>query len=322
MIDTDMSAKPGLFDLSDERGVLRTSIAMTLMVSALGIGFGLIAGSFSILFDGVYSLVDASMSLLSLLVVNLITSYAASKKLPRRLHERFSVGFWHLEPMVLGLNGTLLIGVAIYALFNAISSLLEGGRDLEFDWAIVYAVITLIVCAVTAVVETRANRGIDSDFVRLDVKGWVMSAGITGALLIAFCMGYGIQDTKWQWVSPYIDPSVLTLVCLLLIPLPVATVRQAMADIFLVTPADLKSHIEEVARAFVDKHGFVSHRAYVARVGRSKDIELYFIVPADAPARHIREWDALREEVGAAIGGEGPDRWLTIVFTGDPAWAD
>ncbi|MCF1503801.1 cation transporter [Afifella sp. H1R] len=322
MIDTDMSATPGLFDLSDERGVLRTSIAMTLMVSALGIGFGLIAGSFSILFDGVYSLVDASMSLLSLLVVNLITSYAASKKLPRRLHERFSVGFWHLEPMVLGLNGTLLIGVAIYALFNAISSLLEGGRDLEFDWAIVYAVITLIVCVVTAVVETRANRGIDSDFVRLDVKGWVMSAGITGALLIAFCMGYGIQDTKWQWVSPYIDPSVLTLVCLLLIPLPVATVRQAMADIFLVTPADLKSHIEEVARAFVDKHGFVSHRAYVARVGRSKDIELYFIVPPDAPARHIREWDALREEVGAAIGGEGPDRWLTIVFTGDPAWAD
>lgn len=91
-----------LFDLSDESGVLRTSIAVTLVIAGLGIGFGLISGSFSIMFDGIYAMVDASMSLLSLLVVNLITSFAASKGLSRKLRERFSVGFWHLEPMVWG----------------------------------------------------------------------------------------------------------------------------------------------------------------------------------------------------------------------------
>jgi predicted Co/Zn/Cd cation transporter (cation efflux family) len=60
----------------------------------------------------------------------------------------------------------------------------------------------------------------------------------------------------------------------------------------------------------------------VARVGRSREIELYFIVPADAPARTIGEWDALRDEIGEAVGSEGPDRWLTVVFTGDPEWAE
>ncbi|CCG07156.1 cation diffusion facilitator family transporter [Pararhodospirillum photometricum] len=317
-----MTAKPRFFDLSDERGVLRTSIAVTLVISSLGIGFGLISGSFSIVFDGVYSLVDASMSLLSLIVVNLITAHTVSKNLSRKVRERFSMGFWHLEPMVLGLNGTLLIGVAVYALVNALSSLLEGGRDLEFGWAVVYAVITLIACAAVAIVEVRANRKIGSEFVRLDVKAWVMSAGITAALLMAFCLGYAVQDTKWQWISPYIDPAVLAFVCLLIIPLPISTVRQALADMFLVTPADLKAHIDTVARAFVEKHGLDSYRAYVARVGRSKEIELYFIVPADAPARTIGEWDALRVEIGDAVGGEGPDRWLTIVFTGDPEWAE
>src|SRR5690606_18085920 len=152
-IGRDMTDKPGFFDLNDERGVLRTSIVVTLVISSLGIGFGLVSGSFSITFDGVYSLVDASMSLLSLIVVNLITSSAASSSLSRKLRERFSLGFWHLEPMVLGLNGTLLIGVAAYALVNAISSLLEGGRDLEFGWAIVYAAVTLIACATIAIVE-------------------------------------------------------------------------------------------------------------------------------------------------------------------------
>lgn len=317
-----MSGAARIFDLNDERGLLRISIAATLFISSLGIVFGLASGSFAIVFDGVYSLIDASMSLLSLLVVNLITSYARSQGLSRKLKDRFSMGFWHLEPMVLGFNGTLLIGIAVYAFINAVSSLLEGGRHLEFDWAIVYAVVTVIACATVATIEARANRRIGSDFVRLDVKGWTMSAGITAALLVAFCIGYAVQGTPWEWISPYIDPAVLALVCLLIIPLPVSTVRQALADIFLVTPPDLMQHVDAVAGAFVERHGFTSYRAYVARIGRCKNIELYFIVPPEAPARTIAAWDDLREEVGRAIGDEGPDRWLTVVFTGDPEWAD
>ena len=317
-----MSGAARIFDPNDERGLLRISIAATLFISSLGIVFGLASGSFAIVFDGVYSLIDASMSLLSLLVVNLITSYARSQGLSRKLKERFSMGFWHLEPMVLGFNGTLLIGIAVYAFINAVSSLLEGGRHLEFDWAIVYAVVTVVACVTVATIEARANRRIGSDFVRLDVKGWTMSAGITAALLVAFCIGYAVQGTTWEWISPYIDPAVLALVCLLIIPLPVSTIRQALADIFLVTPPDLMQHVDTVARAFVDKHGFASYRAYVARIGRCRSIELYFIVPPDAPARTIAAWDELREEVGKAIGDEGPDRWLTVVFTGDPEWAD
>lgn len=311
-----------IFELTDERGVLRTSIAVTLVISSLGIGFGLFSGSFSIVFDGVYSLIDASMSLLSLVAVNLIMSYATTKGLSRKLRERFSMGFWHLEPMVLGLNGTLLISAAVYAFVTAIGSLLEGGRDLEFGWAIVYAVITVIACASIAIVEARANHRINSEFVRLDIKGWIMSTGITGALLIAFLIGFAVQGTQWQWISPYIDPAVLAIVCLLIIPLPVSTVRQALADIFLVTPVDLKEHVDTVAQAFVEKHGFISYRAYVARVGRSREIELYFIAPADGPARTIAEWDALRDEIGDLVGDKSPDRWLTVVFTGDPEWAE
>lgn len=309
------------FDLKSEDGVLQVSIGVTLFVAAAGILFGLASGSFSIMFDGVYSLVDASMSFLALVVVRLITSYATSKQFSPKLRERFTMGFWHLEPMVLALNGILLVGVAVYALITSISSLLEGGRELEFSMAIIYAVLILIVCLVTALTEQRANRRIGSDFLRLDIKSWLMSAGITAALLIAFCLGYMVQGTGWEWISPYIDPAVLALVCLIIIPLPLSAIRQALADIFLFTPSDLKQHVDTVAQGFVEKHGFSFHRAYVAKVGRSREIELYFIVPPEMPAKTVTEWDALRDEVAGAIGPATPDRWLTVVFTGDPSWA-
>jgi predicted Co/Zn/Cd cation transporter (cation efflux family) len=315
-------ARKVLFDLGDERGVLRISIAVTVFVAAFGIIFGLLSRSFSIMFDGVYALVDASMSLLALVVVNLITSYATETRLSRRLRERFTFGFWHLEPMVLGLNGMLLIGVGCYAFINAVSSLLAGGHELRFGFAIIYAVVTFVACVAIAVVETRANRLIGSDFIKLDVRAWVMSGGITAALLIAFCLGYLVQGTPWAWISPYIDPAVLTLVCLVIIPLPVSSVQQALSEVLLVTPAAMMASVEEVAETIVKKYGFESYRAYVAKVGRARQIELYFIVPPGMPARRMEDWDAIRDEVGDAIGDDTPDRWLTVVFTGDPEWTE
>lgn len=316
-----MTERRPFLGMDNERGVLRTSIAATLVISVLGIGFGLASGSFSIVFDGVYSLFDASMSGLSLVVASLITRHATSNRLAPILRERFTMGFWHLEPMVLALDGMLLTGIAVYAFINATGSLLEGGRALEFDLAIVYAAITVVACAAMVLVEIHANRRIRSDFIALDIKGWIMSAGITAALLVAFCLGYAVEGTSWQWISPYIDPAVLAAISLVIAPLPISTVRQALSEMFLVTPADLKQHVDAVAQAAVREHGFSAYYAYVAKVGRSRVIELYFIVPPDMPARTIAAWDALRDEIGTAIGGEGPDRWLTIVFTGDPEWA-
>lgn len=305
-----------------EQGLLRISIIVTVGVAVFGIVFGILSGSFSITFDGVYALGDASMSLLALIVSKLIASYSGSGAATGRLKARFSTGFWHLEPIVLGLNGTLLIAVSVYALINAVISLLRGGHELKFGFAIIYAVVTLIACTAMAIYATRANRTLRSDFVALDAKAWMMSGGITAALLAAFSVGYALRGTPFAWIMPYVDPAVLAAVCLVIIPLPVSTVRQALADILLIAPRDLTEHVHQVATAVVQRYGFLSHRVYVAKVGRAKQVELYFIVPPGLPPQTIEYWDRLRDEIGTEIGDEGPDRWLTIAFTADPEWAE
>lgn len=311
-----------MFDLITERGVIRSSIICTIALSAFGIGFGLYSGSYSIMFDGIFNLIDTTMGLVTLLVVNLIASYSQTTKFSRKLKDRFSMGLWHLEPMVLLLNGTTLMSVALYALVNAIASLLSGGRELEFGPAVTYAVVTMIACSAIAIGMSRANRSIGSQFIQLDIKSWIMSAGISSALVIAFGLGLFVQGTEWEWISPYIDPTVLAIVCAIIIPIPVSTLRTALADFFLVTPVELKQHVDSVAEAVVSKYNFITHRSYVMRSGRSREIELYFIVPPDLPLRSIAEWDTLRDEISDALGGAGPDRWLVIMFTESLEWAE
>ena len=133
------------------------------------------------------------------------------------------------------------------------------------------------------------------------------------------------RKTGWTY-SPLapgvLDPAILAVVCLVVIPIPFGTVRRALADILLVTPAELKQHVDEVAEVIVARYGFLSYRSYVARVGRGRQIELYFIVPTGWPAKRLEEWDRIRDEISEAIGGDTADRWLTIVFTTDEEWAD
>ena len=299
---------------------MRISIAITLFVTVLGMVFGLLAASATILFDAAYELIDVAMTGLALLVARLIAVSTSGRTPNRRLQERFTMGFWHLEPLVLGVNGLLLIGAAFYGLLHSVDSVMNGGRLPAFDYAVAFAAITLVVELGAAAFLLSANRRIGSEFLALDAKSWLMSCGITVAYLIAFGFGTIAQGTRLAWVTPYIDPVALGLVCLAVLPIPFGTVRRAVSDILLVAPSDLKQHVDEVARASVQRYGFASHRACVARVGRGRQIELYFLVSSEWPAKALAEWDRIRDEISDAIGGDTPDRWLMIVFTTDPEW--
>lgn len=294
-----------------EQRVLRRSIVMTGVISALGILLGLLAGSLSIVFDGMFSLIDAAMSVLALLVARLVT---------RDGSPRFQYGYWHVEPMVLAFNGGVLMLLCAYAFVNAVGGILQGGRVLALDWAIGYAILVGIICFGMFFYERRANRHVGSDFLRLDTQSWLMSSLITSALLVAFAIAWSLQGTRFEPLAPYADPVVLAVLALFLIVVPVRTVRRALAEILLVTPEDLDSRVREVMDAVVARHGFTSYTSYVAKVGRARFIEIHIVVPVAWPLGGIERLDAVRSEIGTALGAESPDRWLTVAFTANPAW--
>lgn len=56
-------------DTAREQRILKFSIGVTIAVSVVGFSGGLLVGSQAILFDGVYSLVDVALTLVSLSVL-------------------------------------------------------------------------------------------------------------------------------------------------------------------------------------------------------------------------------------------------------------
>ena len=97
---------------------------MTVVVSLFGVVFGLLSGSLSIVFDGVFAAIDAAMSGLALFVSRLVSRESDNR--------RFQFGYWHIEPMVLAFNGGTLMLLCFYAFLNAVDSFLAGGRAARF----------------------------------------------------------------------------------------------------------------------------------------------------------------------------------------------
>jgi cation diffusion facilitator family transporter len=295
-----------------EQRMLRLSIGVTVVVSLFGVVFGLLSGSMSILFDGVFAAIDAAMSGLALFVSRLVSGDNANR--------RFQFGYWHIEPMVLAFNGGTLMLLCFYAFLNAIDSILGGGRQLDFDWAIIYAAIVCVTCFGMYAYEFRTNRRIGSDFVRLDAQSWLMSAAVTSALLLTFGIASSLHGTAFGYLTSYADPVVLALLTLALVFVPIRTVRKALQEMLLITPPELDAHVRGVMDRVIARHGFKTYTSYVAKVGRAQFIEIHIAVPAGMRLDNVAMVDAIRREIAEAIGEEGPQRWLTIDFTADPRW--
>ncbi|AOE85089.1 cation diffusion facilitator family transporter [Pseudomonas sp. TCU-HL1] len=294
-----------------EQRVLKVSILATALVACGGIAFGLWAGSQSIVFDGLFNAIDSCMALLSLMVSRLLV------KQPGR---RFQQGYWHFEPLVLALNGSVLVLLCVYALINSVSGLLRGGHALAFDSAILYALITLACSASMLAYQRRLNRRLQSELIQLDIQSWLISTVITAALLLAFGAGYLLQGTAWQWLGPYIDPAILALLSLVLIPSPLRTVIKAVKQVLRITPGELDREITELMAQMTRRYGFECFSHSVTQIGRGLFVEIQIVLPDAMDRWRVSELDAVRADIAAAIGREGPNRWLAIAFTRDRRW--
>ncbi len=295
-----------------EARLLSMSILATLLIAAIAVGFGLLSGSTAIVFDGFFSGVDAAITWLTLLVARLI---------PQAGSRRFQYGYWHLEPLVLGLKAGVLIALVAYAFLSSVAAILQGGYVPDFGLALAYAAIVALIClGMWWWMRGQAER-IDSGLVRLDVTAWLMSALITSALFLAFAAAALIEGTALAPLLPLVDPAILAVLSLLLLPMPLREARSAFLEIFEVVPPELDARLRAAIGRTLEAHGFSNFEIYLQKAGRALFVEISILVEAGF-AEPVAEVDALRRTLADAIGKatdvRGPDLWLTVTLTADP----
>ena len=306
-----MSADPSAARVGRaEARVLGASLLLTLLVAGGGIACGLLSGSMAIIFDGLFSGIDAAMTAVMLQVARLVR---------READMRHQFGYWHFEPLVLAMNSCVLMLLCTYAFVNAVMGLLAGGHVPELGLALLYSGLVSVGCISMYLYQRAANRELKSDLVSLDMQGWLMSGIISVALLASFGLAVLVRGTRFEGFAASADPLVLALLAPLLLIGPVRAARKAFREIFMITPPALDLHVRTALDDVAARKGFVDYESYSTKVGRAEFVELYILMPKDNPA-DVEDLDVLREEIERALGDSRHERWLTISFTADPRW--
>lgn len=294
-----------------EEQLLATSMATTIVFAVASIGFGLWLGSKSVTFDGFYDLIDAAMTAIALLTVRLIA---------RGDDRRFQYGYWHLEPMLALLNGLVLSFACIYAFLDGLNGLLAGGRYVQFGLGAVYAGVSSVLSFGMYVYVRRSARHLHSQMLDVDSRSWLMGGVLSAGLCLSFLIGQVLAASGAGWMAPYVDPMILVIVAVCLVPFPALTLWRASQDILMIAPTSLDQQVQELAAEVAARHGFSSYSSHVVRSGRQRFIEIGFVAPSGAMTTTFEELDAIRREIALAMGGLNPGYWLTVDFTADERW--
>ena len=129
-----------------------------------------------------------------------------------------------------------------------------------------------------------------------------------------------MRATAFAHLAPFVDPLVLLVAALGLLPFPIVTLWRAGQDILQIAPADLDEHVRQAAKAVAARHNFSDCTSHVARIGRQQFVQIGLVSASDSAMKSFQELDQIRQEISDALGRDGPGWWLTVDFTADKRW--
>lgn len=294
-------------------GLIMLSIIASAIWSAGAVVTGLALGSQTIIFDGLYSFVTLLLSLLSL---------GAARAIRRGPSERYPFGRQAFEPLANIVRAVGLGGLVLYAISTAVLDIAAGGNEVDYGWALVYAVVVAAGSGAVTLHLRRRQRSVKSGLLGAESSNWLMDTLTSVGIVIGFAVGLFLQRTGNAEAAAYTDPIIVILFSASALVIPLRMGVHAFRELVAASAPD--EIVEDVRRRITDlerQYRFAESFVRVGEVAEQLDVEVYFIVGDDTPARDVKAFDEIRHALERSLDELDYDRWLTVSFTADRTFA-
>lgn len=290
-----------------ERRALGVSAAASASVGVVAVVWGLSVQSQALLLDGVYALIGMGLSLLTLHAARLV----AAGPTPG-----YPFGREALAPLMVGVQGLVLLGTLLYASIDALLTIRAGGSDAAVGSALLYAVASLVLSVVLVVALGRGN---SSELVGAEVAQWKAGAVLSGVLAIGFALAVALTRLDAGAVVGYVDPLLVLAAAALLVATPVRMVRTSLRELLEASPdASVTGPIEATVAALGDELGLPEPALRIGKLGRKTYIELDYVV--EAGVWKVGDADLVRRALIERLSQPGRLLWVNVELHTDPDW--
>ena len=288
--------------------MLVLSTSMAALFALIGIVFGLLADSQVILLDGVYALIGVLLGGLSLRVARLVEGGPTP---------RYPFGREALAPLVVGVQGLVLVGSLGYAVLDAVAVMLRGGSETAFGPALIYAVGSA--AGAFAIWRTLVRAGRESELVAAEAAQWYAGVLLSVGMFFGFAGALLLEGTDLAAVVPYIDPGMVIVAAALIVPTPLRMLAQTYTELLEgAPPREIAEPVEAVILEVSHEYGLPDPEVLMGKLGRKLYIEIDYLVPAGRWT--IADIDTVRRILMARLAGPGRLLWINVELHTDPDW--
>ena len=297
-----------------EKRILTQSVLFAVIFALSGVIVGWLSGSHVIAFDGLYSVMSVLLSLFALLSFRFMSIND---------WKRFPFGKYNVEPLVVLVQSSVLLGILIVSVVIAFFSILDGGRLVDATFALWYALISAVGCLLVTLYIKHKSKKLSSGILIAEGAHWLLDTYISFGVLITFVVIRVLQffNVFVEYIA-YVDPFVVIIMGLLFAKMPIVQLIEALKDLIGVSAdgelsSTLKNIINRVEKQYVFKETFL-------RVSQGRQliwIEIDFVVDDQCTIQSIRDQDRVREDIENSLKHIKMEKWVSVSFTTDRKWA-
>lgn len=292
-----------------ERAALKLTLAATVLLGVSGLFVALATGSQSVLFDAIFTLLYLLVTLVSFKVTTLVA---------RGPDRQYPFGYYVFEPILNFGKAAMTCLVSLYALVVSLMALSQGGREVETGIVAIFVGCSAIISLLIAWRIRRTARDVVSPLLAVEGMDWAVDGFISLAVAVAFLGATFLRTTPFAWMIPYVDPAIVIVLVVLILPYPIRTARRAARQFLMqgVEP-EVKRQITRAIRSVLGRPAHLIWDVHAIEVGRVLFIYLLVASPAEGPYGTLVAQDEQREAIVEALTERLAPRPLDIdvVFT-------
>ena len=284
-----------------------------LKISTLGIAWGWTVKSEMILFDGMYSLGGVILSLLALM---------GSIYINKKDYEKYPFGKKMIEPLIVIIKSLAIFIMCIYSLTGSIKDLINGGNEVQYGYALIYALISTLGCGIAYFFLKKKGKAINSSLVNIESSQWLMDTLLSMGVLVGFLIANIIKHTEFIWFNRYLDPLMVIICSSVFIKMPIKSFGDGLKELLEFKADDsITLEIDKLVEGIEREYKFEDTITRVSKTGNDLRIEIDFIYNEESNIKALDEMDSLREKIFNSLSHINYEKWLNVSFTKDKKWA-
>ena len=186
-----------------------------------------------------------------------------------------------------------------------------------FSWAILYSLIAALGCFGIGYYVESQNKENPTPILAVEAKGWMIDGVLSSVVLLAFGGGYFLSKTSYAVYTVYIDPGLVLIMSLFVLPVPYKILKDNLLDLLLGAPdVNLQREVRQIANGIIKEAPIEDYDFRFVKTGRFVLCDILILI-SNKENYTVAEFDPVRKKLMSEIGKVYPEVDLIVELTTD-----